>query len=111
MYHSRKEDLHPRVAAIAEESKILLEAFEHIEGRLKALQDPDPKDMVVYFYDNFLRQDYFTFALDKIPKDLQDEMEETKKKLDQSCLDAFITLLEAEREDLIKKYNALIKTK
>lgn len=109
MYQSRSKDLDPRVGKIGHEGAELLKALHVIEGSLSELEDLDQKYVEVKFH--VFSRTTEPIDLSRVPDSLSKEIGESKQKLDQSCLDAFITLLEAEREDIIKKYNNLMKLK
>ena len=109
MYQSRFDDLDKRVAIITARGKELKDAFEEVEKSLRRLQEVDPENVSLRFFTFPRHTD--PIDLDNIPYNLRVEMQESKQKLEKSCLEAFITLLEAEREDLIKQYNKLTKIK
>ena len=110
MYQGRRDDFDPRVDKVLDEGPKIDKAMADIEGALRELYNIKGKTInQVDFCTTF--QPNVTATLYYLPKDWDytKEHKESLEKLNQVCLDAYITFLECEREDLIKRWNNMAK--
>lgn len=109
MYQSRSEDLNPKISEFAAEALTIERALTYIDKKLKKLYSIQENSFKIQFKYTDHEHAFEPIEYNQIEKEFRDEMWETKKKLESGVMFAFITLLEAEREDLIKKWNSLTK--
>lgn len=110
MYHNRQEDLIESVADFSKEALHIERTIEYLNRKLEQLyklKDDKALGGIRFVTHNGEAVGALTYS--ELPAQTRDEIWETKKKLDSGVLHAFIILYEAEREDLIKKWNKLGK--
>ena len=110
MYHNRHEDLVESVADFSKEALHIERTIEYLNGKLEKLYDLKNNNNLsgIHFITN-KSEAVGGLIHSEMPAQTRDEIWETKKKLDSGVLHAFIVLYEAEREDLIQKWNKLGK--
>jgi hypothetical protein len=110
MYQGRREDLDPRVDKVLEEGPNIDKAMEDVEDALKEIYKLREKTITsVNFHSGFHK--HYTATLYHLSRDWDytKEFKESLDKLNQAVLDAYITFLECEREELIKRWNDMAK--
>ena len=111
MYQDRSEDLDTRVSKVLDEGPKITKALEQVNGALQEMYKLKEERNIhcVDFSSDKYRN--ITATLYYLPEgwDYTKEHEESLEKLNQVCLDAYIVFLECEREDLIKRWNAMAK--
>jgi len=125
MYQNRNEDLDPRVSNVLNDGPKISMAFDSVQNRLQNLHEiKENKNRRLnvnignpYEYNSQghappANTQTFTGELCyDLPKDWEyhKEYKETVDNMNKSVLDAYITLLECEREALIKRWNDMAK--
>lgn len=124
MYQDRSNDLDPRVSNVLNEAPKILKALEVTQDMLEkfyVIKNND-RDVIVRL-GHFSEPDDYNRVFEELNPDeygnkfyfygenwdYSKEYKESLLKLNESCLEAYITFLEAEREALIKRWNGMAK--
>ena len=109
MYQKRNEDIDTRIDYFVKKAETLKKCYDFIDGQLKTITEIDNPVAVVQF---FTKRSGRQSMPESTPSSLGEygkSYTETVKRLNDGVIFAYQTMLESEREFLIKEINQLAK--